>query len=96
MAGGPGGPSGFEVIARGEMIVRGVKQVGAFDEVEILLETVDGPLLLRGEGLHITQLNLDEQYLELAGRINQVQYMEETAGPSLRHRGKNLLTRLWK
>ena len=43
---------------RKEASVTGVKDVISFDEKEILLQTADGKLQIRGSGLHVKGLNL--------------------------------------
>ncbi|MZP29304.1 sporulation protein YabP [Heliobacterium undosum] len=85
---------GFAATDRKSITIQGVTQVGAFDEVEIYMVTVRGPLLLRGEGLQITQLNLDDKVLSVEGRIDSVQYVEEHSPQNLKQKGKNLLERL--
>lgn len=87
---------GMEMADRKSITIRGVTQVGAFDEAEIFMVTVKGALLLKGEGLHITQLNLDDGILAAEGYINSVQYLEESSAQTLRQKGKGFLGRLLK
>lgn len=61
---------------RKELFLQGVKHVDSFDESEIILETNMGTLVLKGEGLHITQLNLETGSLAAEGFFNAVQYVE--------------------
>jgi len=49
----------FALNGRKELVMEGVQHVASFDESEITLETSLGTVILKGEGLHITQLNLD-------------------------------------
>ncbi|QGG48714.1 sporulation protein YabP [Heliorestis convoluta] len=85
---------GFVVSERKSIQIEGVTQVGAFDEEEIYLVTLGGPLLLKGEGLQITQLNLDDQILAVEGYIKSVQYLEENSPQNYKQKGKNLISRL--
>ncbi|SFR04471.1 sporulation protein YabP [Desulfoscipio geothermicus] len=74
--------------------VDGVEHVGNFNEKEITLDTNMGFLTLRGEGLHITQLNLESGNLVVEGKIN---FMEFTDGKgSGGFRGKGMLNRIFK
>lgn len=50
---------------RKEASVTGVKDVISFDEKEILLQTADGKLQIRGSGLHVKGLNLEKEKLLL-------------------------------
>ena len=73
----------------------GVLHVASFDEKEIALETELGFLSLKGEGLHITQLNLDQGTLTAAGYFHALVYQDAKAsrrGP----RGRSVLNRLLK
>ena len=45
---------------REEMQVEGVVNLGSFDEQQIVMETEQGSLLVKGQELNIKQLNLDK------------------------------------
>ncbi len=77
---------------RKSLSVTGVKHVDSFDEGKILLNTSFGVLLLKGEGLNVNQLNLDEGKVSVTGKISCVQYLEEA---QIR-RGKGILQKLLK
>lgn len=78
---------------RKHLMIEGVQHVGSFDEKEISLDTSLGFLLLKGEGLHITQLNLDEGTLTVEGFINSMEFQE---GRTAKGRGKGMLSRILK
>ena len=44
---------------RERLTVSGVEEVESFDENTIVMETAQGVLIVRGEGLHIEKLSLD-------------------------------------
>ena len=73
----------------------GVLHVASFDDGEIALDTVLGFLSLKGEGLHITQLNLEERTLTAEGYFHAVVYRENRPGRS-GPRGRSVLNRLFK
>jgi len=75
--------------------VTGVLNVGSFDDEGLVLETKMGILVLHGDGLHITQLNLDEGKLIVEGLIKGVSYAEER-GKGIKLKGKNIINRLLK
>lgn len=58
------------------MSITGVKDVGSFNESEVLLMTDGGGLSVAGEGLHITKLNLDEGQVVIEGQIIAFEYDE--------------------
>lgn len=81
------------LVDRKELDLEGVRHVGSFDEREIVLETNMGFFLLKGEGLHITKLNLDDGTLSVQGFISSMEYKD---GKSVRGKGKSMLSRIMK
>jgi sporulation protein YabP len=75
--------------------ITGILNVGSFDEEELVLETKMGIMVLQGEGLHVTQLNLDEGKLVVEGLIKGITYAEER-GKGLKLKGRHILDRLLK
>ncbi|MBM7855978.1 sporulation protein YabP [Desulfohalotomaculum tongense] len=86
----------LEMLDRKQLSLKGVQQVGAFDENEITLDTNMGCVSLRGEGLHITQLNLEQGELTVEGYISCIEYVEGKAAKGGRNKGRGILNRLLK
>ncbi len=59
---------------RGKLSVSGVVDVQSFDEEQVLLETVRGMLLVRGQGLHIERLQLEAGELLVQGEVSLLEY----------------------
>lgn len=59
--------------------MEGVLHVESFDDRQIVLDTVLGSLVLRGEKLNIRQLDLERGRFEVEGSVNSFHY-----GPPLR------------
>ena len=55
---------------REQLTVSGVEEVESFDENTIVMLTVKGTLVVRGEDLHIEKLSLDGGDLKVEGTIN--------------------------
>ena len=72
--------------------VTGVADVLSFDENAVLLETVDGMLMIKGEGLHVGRINLERGEADIEGKMDSFAYSERT---SLAKKGDGLLTRLF-
>lgn len=85
------GEQRLTLVNRKQLQMSGVSHVGNFDEREIVLDTTLGVLYLKGEGLHITKLNLDEGTLDVEGFISSMEYKEARTA---RGKGKNMLSRL--
>ena len=74
-------------------LVTGVIDVLSFDLNEILLETEQGMLMIRGGELHVSRLSLDKGEVDIDGRIDSFTY-SENAGYGAK--GESLLARLFK
>lgn len=84
------------ITSRERTEIEGVEHVSSFDEDEISLATKMGLLILKGEGLHIVSLNLDEGSLAVDGYITAVDYLEDKDGRGFKLKGKGLLDRILK
>lgn len=57
--------------------VTGVRDVGSFNDREVMLTTDAGALSIEGEGLHITRLDLDSGQVIIEGEIGAAVYEED-------------------
>ena len=62
---------------RSSLTVSGVEEVDSFDENTIVMATVKGTLVVRGEGLHIEKLSLDGGDLKVEGTVDSLTYEED-------------------
>jgi sporulation protein YabP len=92
-AGGSGRHS-LQVLNREQVLVQGVLAVESFDDEEIIMETDLGTLTLRGEDLHIKQLDLETGKFAVEGCISACIYStpRQRGGRPVKSRG--LLDRL--
>ena len=54
----------------------GVVDVLSFDVSEILLETEEGMLLIKGNDLHVNRLSLEKGEVDIEGKIDPLAYSE--------------------
>ena len=73
--------------------ISGVNDVLSFDVNEILLETEQGMLMIKGNELHVSRLSLDKGEVDIDGRIDSFTY-SENAGYGAK--GESLIARLFK
>ena len=73
--------------------VSGVTDVISFDIAEILLETEQGMLAIKGADLHVNRLTLAKGGVDIEGRIGSMVYSEVT---DFHKAGASLLGRLFK
>ena len=78
------------LVDREEMTIDGVLNLGSFDDREILMETEQGILQVKGEALNIKQLNLDKGNIVVEGTVKSIVYDDEPKSK------KGLLERLLK
>ncbi len=64
--------------SRGRAIIEGVTDVLRFDENEVVVNTVQGALIIEGDGLHVSALSLDTGKIELDGKIDGLLYEDKT------------------
>ena len=74
-------------------LVSGVSDVLSFDLSEILLETDQGMLLIKGSDLHVNRLTLEKGEVDIEGKIDSLTYSET---PGHMAKGESLLGRLFK
>ena len=73
--------------------INGVNDVLSFDVHEILLETEQVMLMIKGEELHVSRLTLEKGEVDIDGRIDSFTY-SDVAGPG--RKNESLLTRLFR
>lgn len=96
LTGGPREHS-LHIINREQVTIQGVLSVDSFDDEEIILETDMGTLTLRGEELHIKQLDLESGKFAVDGFIMTCLYSTPRQRPGSRPiKGRSILERLFK
>lgn len=68
---------------RCRLSVTGVEDVESFDETVIVMNTVQGNLIVRGSSLHIGKINLDAGELRVEGIVSDLCYEEKAASGGL-------------
>ena len=65
---------------RGSGSVTGVNAVISFDPNEVLLDTEQGMLLIKGKDLNVTKLAMDKGEVEIDGRVDSFTYSDMKPG----------------
>ena len=73
--------------------VNGVNDVLSFVLHEILLETEQGMLMIKGDELHVSRLTLEKGEVDIDGRIDSFTYSDAAGGGQ---KSESLLTRLFR
>lgn len=70
---------------RKQVCISGVSDVCSFHENEVVLKVDGGVMMITGENLHVGKLLLEEGRVDLAGRVDGIQYEQpRTAGKLFR------------
>ncbi len=75
---------------RKKMTVTGVENVESFNDNTIVLKTINGGLIIKGEELNINNLNVEDGNLKINGKINGVNYSSRDIS------SKGILEKLFK
>lgn len=70
----------LNMVSRKTLELTGVKEVISFDTKEVVLDTTQGMLVLRGDGLNVNRLLVEKGEVDIEGRVDSLIYSE---------RGKN-------
>lgn len=62
------------VTDREAITVDGITNLGSYDEQQIVLETDQGMLVLKGEELNVKQLNLEKGTIIVEGFLKSIEY----------------------
>ena len=74
-------------------LVTGVLDVLSFDLNEILLETEQGMLMVKGSDMHVNRLSQEKGEVDLSGNIDSIAYSDVHAPGK---QGENLLSKVFR
>ncbi len=83
----------FMLTNRRTCLVSGVSDVLSFDLAEILLETDQGMLMIKGSDLHVNRLTLEKGEVDIEGKIDSLTYSEVN---NYGGKGESFLGKLFK
>ncbi len=66
----------LNINARKTALITGVNDVLSFDAGEVLLQTEQGILMIRGSELHVNRLTLEKGEVDIDGRIDSLTYSD--------------------
>jgi sporulation protein YabP len=81
---------------RKSLVLEGVLLVESFDEQKIILETNMGLLVLKGEGLNITHLDLINGILNAEGFFSEIQFQKDKGLKRKQKSPKDIFSKLFK
>ena len=78
---------------RSSVQMTGIVDVISFDTNEIVMDTEDGMLLLRGEDLHVNHLTLEKGEVNVDGHVDSLVYSNSKKPPKNPEKGFGRLFR---
>lgn len=84
---------GISLLERKNLVITGVKKIDNFDNLQFLLETIMGYLVVKGEGLELIKLDTLQGNVTIKGMINSINYMDEN---TKKNKDESILNRLFK
>lgn len=77
---------------RKNIVVTGVKKLNSFDENEFFVDSIMGPILIKGVNLELIKLDTFQGTLSIKGKINSINYLDDTK----KNKSENIMARLFK
>lgn len=73
----PKRPHSVVVEERNSLTISGVSDIERFDEEEIVVATELGLLSIKGQGLHLNKIDVEDGELSLEGHLDSLSYEEQ-------------------
>jgi sporulation protein YabP len=72
---------GYQLVMenREKLTITGVRKVQSFDPKEIILDSGNGILSVKGDQLGINQLDLEHGVVDIQGRIDSLNYLRQAS-----------------
>jgi len=77
---------------RKNILLSGIKKINNFDENEFFVDSIMGPIIIKGNNLELLKLDTFQGNLSIKGKISSVIYLDDNKKSS----ADNILKRLFK
>ena len=77
---------------RKNISLSGIKKINNFDENEFFIESIMGPIIIKGEQLELIKIDTFKGNLNIKGKITSLNYLED----SKKLKTDNIMARLFK
>ena len=82
----------INIAERKTIFLTGIKKINNFDENEFFVDSIMGPLLIKGETLELLKMDTFKGNLNIKGKITSINYLEENK----KIKADNIMARLFK
>ncbi len=80
------------ITERKNIVLTGVKKLNSFDDTEFFIDSVMGPILIKGEKLELLNLDTYTGKLSIKGKIISLNYLDDNK----KIKTENIISRLFK
>ena len=80
------------ITERKTIILSGIKKLNSFDDVEFFVDSVMGPILIKGENLELLKLDTFQGNLSIKGKIFSITYLDDNK----KIKAESIMSRLFK
>lgn len=77
---------------RKSIILSGIKKLNSFDDSEFYVDSVMGPIIIKGDNLELLKLDTFQGNLSIKGKINMIQYLDNNK----KNKTESIMARLFK
>jgi len=83
----------LKLLERKNLIITGVKKIDNFDTKQFIIETIQGFMIVKGEGLELLKLDTIQGNVSIKGLINSIIYADDSKN---KDREDSIFSRLFK
>ncbi len=81
----------ISIIERKNITLTGIKKINSFDETEFFVDSVMGPIIIKGQNLELINLDTSTGKLSIKGKIFSFSYLDDSS-----QKKDNIISRLFK
>ncbi len=83
----------IQLLERKNLVISGVKKIDNFDNKQFIIETIQGYMIVKGEGLELLKLDTILGNVSIKGLVNSIQYVEDNGK---KNKDDSIFNRLFK
>ena len=80
------------ITERKNILLSGIKKINSFDESEFFVDSIMGPIVIKGNNLELIKLDTFQGNLSIKGKINSIIYLDDNK----KIKTDNIMARLFK
>ena len=82
----------IDINERKNIFLTGIKKLNSFDDKEFFVDSIMGPILIKGNNLELIKLDTFQGSLSIKGTIDSINYLDELK----KNKNESIISRLFK